>query len=320
MTPECLTEAEWAAALTTLSAFPFFATPRFLHAWTRHHEPRARPRAWRLRAAGGAWRLAVGVEVPTSRYGTLAWLGTPEGGYCSAGAGEMPPAWLETLVHSLRQVRTDHVELVLGPEERAPDPMRAGTKIERRDTWIVDLSDGSLAWEARLDKRVRRQLRLCEAEGLRTARLGVEALDEFFDLYGRALSENPSRRVAYSRAFIADLLIDDGPGEAAVYLTRRQGQAMAGGVLLQGGRDALAWIGCFDRAHAHLHANLHRHATVIRDLAAAGATAYNLGAAAGLLEVARFKQKLGAVPHDWHRINWRNPTLARLRTLLGRGP
>lgn len=320
MTLESLTEAEWAAALAGLPAYPFFATPRFLNAWARQHEPRAQPRAWRMSAPDGAWRLLAGVEVPTSHYGTRAWLGTPEGGYGSAGVGEMPADWLGTALHALRRLRTDQLELVLGPAERAPDPPPEAAEVEHQATWVVDLSGGAQAWEARLDKRVRRQLRQCESAGLATTRHGAEALDEFFALYDRALSENPSRRVAYSRAFIAELLAGDGPGEAALYLTRHQGQAVAAGLLLQGGHDALAWIGCFDRAQAALQANLHRHATVIRALAAAGATAYNLGAAPGLPEVARFKQKLGAQAQPWRRLNWRNPTLARLRALLGRGP
>lgn len=316
---EALSEAEWSAALAELPAFPFFASPRFLRAWARHHEPRSRLCAWRMRAPTGAWRVVAGVEVPTSRYGTQAWLGTPESGYCSAGVGEMPTTWLDTMVQSVPQLRTDHVELVLGPDERAPDPAHTRVEVEHHDTWVVDLSGGPQAWEARLDKRVRRQLRLCGAEGLRTTRHGTDALDEFFALYERALSENPSRRAAYSSAFIADLLVGDGPGDAAIYLTRHQGQAVAGGLLLNGGRDALAWIGCFDRAQAQLQANLHRHATVIRDLAAAGCTAYNLGAAPGLPAVARFKQKLAAEARDWRRITWHNPALMRLRALLGRG-
>lgn len=315
---EPLTETEWSAALAELPAFSFFVTPRFLRAWARHYEPRARPRAWRVRASTGAWRLVAGVEAPTSRYGTKAWLGTPESGYCSAGVGEMPPAWLDLMLRSLQTVRTDHVELVLGPDEFAADPTDAGAEVEHQDTWVVDLSGGPQAWEARLDKRVRRQLRICDAEGLLTSRHTVDALDEFFDLYERALAENASRRIAYSRGFIADLLIGDDPGAAAIYLTRHQGQAVAGGLLLQGGYDALAWIGCFDRARAHLQANLHRHATVIRDLAATGCKVYNLGAAPGLPEVARFKQKLAAEARDWRRIAWRNATLMRLRALVGR--
>lgn len=318
LTIEALTTGEWSRSLASLSTYSFFATPRFLQAWVRHHQPRATPRAWRVRGADGAWRLLAVAELPASRFGTVTLLGTPEGGHCSAGVGDMPHGWLGTLMQSLRSARTEHIELVLGPLESAPDALQCGAEVEFLETWQLDLAGGPQAWEAGLDKRVRRQLRLCEREGVQTTRHGVEALAEIFSLYARALSENPARRVAYSKAFLGELLTGDGPGQAALYLTRHEGQAIAGGMLLQGGHGGLAWIGCFDRAKAQLHGNLHRHSTVIRDLAAAGDTVYDLGAAPGLPEVVSFKQKLGATARPYWRIVWRNPVLLRLRAVLGR--
>lgn len=320
MKVEQLSQAEWIAALETLPGYPFFATPRYLGAWARHHVPTAHLRAWRIAAPDGAWRLAATVQVPTSRFGTVACIGAPDGGYGIAGQGPMPADWLVRLLTDMRGARTDRIELVIGPDEPLAPKLPAGIDAGREDAWVVDLSGGAQHWlERRIDKRVRRQLRISESEGLTTTRHGLDGLDEFHALYSRSLPEGPVQRLSYGRAFLSDLFTGDGPGVATIYLTRHGGQVVAGGLLLRGGRQALAWIGCFDRSAATLQPNLHRHWTALRELCDAGCAAYNLGAAPGLPDVARFKQKLGAEPRPYLCVAWRNTMLNRLRTWLGRG-
>jgi hypothetical protein len=245
-------------------------------------------------------------------------VGAPEGGYATAGFGEMEPDWVIRLMRSLQSYRTDRIELVVGPGERGAIDASGGVDVAHNEAWVVDLTGGIERWLAnQVDKRVRRQLRICESEGVETTRHGIEGLDEFYDLYKIAVSDNPRRRV-YQKAFIGDLLTSDGPGEVALYVTRHRGRPIAAGVLLRGGGDALAWIGCFDRAASHLHGNLHRHFAVIRDLVATGAVTYNLGAAPALPEVARFKRKLGATAIPYSIATWRNPLFTRIRRTIGR--
>jgi hypothetical protein len=313
-----LSRDEWSRALESLPSYPFFCSPRYLDAWVHHHVPSARTRAFCVREHAEAWRLIALVEWQTSRFGTVALMATPEGGYGTAGVGRMRANWPNQAVLSLQHLRTDHVELVLQPGEDHALRANGAANIRYEAAWIIDLADGAQGWlERQVDKRVRRQLRICEAEGVETIRHGVDGLDDFYPLYVRSLGRDPGRR-PFSKAFISDLLIDGRPGRASIYITRHRGRAIAAGMLLRGGADALAWIGCFDRTMAHLHGNLHRHYTVIRDLSTEGVAAYNLGAAPNLPEVARFKQKLGATARPYGVVTWGNPTLARLRRILCR--
>ena len=316
MKMRALTYDEWSRSLEALPSYPFFCSPRYLDAWVRHHAPRARVRAFSFHENADAWRLVALVESGTSRFGTVALTATPEGGYGTAGVGRMHAGWAERAVLSLKHYRTDRIEFVLAPGEHAP-PSNGALEVSELAAWIIDLAGGAQDWLERVDKRVRRQLRICEDQGVETARQGIDGLDDFYELYARSLRQD-SARVPYRKEFLADLVTARHPGQACIYLTRQRSRAIAAGILLRGGGDALAWIGCFDKATAHLHGNLHRHYTVIRDLAAEGVRAYNLGAAPNLPEVARFKQKLGAMPHAYRVVSWRNPVLTRMRTLFRR--
>ena len=203
----------------------------------------------------------------------------------------MRAGWVERAVRELRRYRTDSIELVLGPAEHPAPSATGALKVRDREAWIIDLGGGVQRWrDCQVNKRVRRQLRICEDEGVSTTRHGIDGLDALYDLYERAVRQN-TNRAHYRKEFLADLMTALSPGEAIIYLTHHQDRTIAGGILLRGDRDALAWIGCFDKAIAHLHGNLHRHYTVIRDLEADGVVGYNLGAAPNLPEVTRFKQK-----------------------------
>jgi CelD/BcsL family acetyltransferase involved in cellulose biosynthesis len=315
-----LTHDEWARSLEVLPAYPFFCAPGYLNAWVRHHAPRARTRAFSFREDNDAWRILALVETRSSRFGTVALAAAPEGGYGTAGPGSMRIGWVERAVRELRRYHTDRIELVLGPNEYAASPADGSFKVHDRAAWIIDLCGGAQSWLARqVDKRVRRQLHICEEEGVATTRHGIDGLDDFYDLYQRAVRQS-ANRARYRKEFLADLVTAPSPGRAIIYLTRHRDRTIAAGVLLRGGRDALAWIGCFDKSAAHLHGNLHRHYTVIRDLEAEGVVAYNLGAAPNLPEVARFKQKLGATPQPYTVVTWHNPILSRMRRLMRRAP
>ena len=321
MRAELLDEAEWVRALESLPGYSFFATPRFVNAWIRHFAARGRPVAARIEDGVRGWRLVAFVEVPVSRFGTRALVGSPDGGYGIAGTGTVSNEYFRDLCSFLGTTRIESIELTVGPDFGQIDTPGDAVKYEstHEDAWVIDIAQGfDHWWEQQLDKRVRRQIRRSEDEGVRTTRHGVEALDAFFALYVTALQSNPSRTRAYPKAFLRDLMCAEGPGNASIYLTWHGEEAIAGGFLLRGGIDALAWIGAMDRRHALLHGNANRHVSVIRELAASGATSYNLGAAPGLPDVAAFKRKLGAQPRRYQTLTWRNRLWSRLRALHAR--
>jgi hypothetical protein len=314
MLVEPLSRAEWTSSLARLPGYAPFVSPHFLDSWAREHRTGTRPRPWRITDRSGAWRLAVLAELSTSRFGTRALI-APEGGYATAGTGPMPARWLHTLLCSIRSMSTDNVELVLDPQDVVGPGDAPGLQVAHEQAWIIDLRVGAEVWlREALDRRTRRQLALAESNGVVTQRCGAEGLDDFETLYRRELRATPAR-ATYSTRFLRNLL---DSGLATLYISRHEGRPIAGGLLLQGGNQALAWIGCFDREQAHLHGNLHRHSVVIRDLCAEGVASYNLGAAPGLPGVACFKRKLGAVPHPYVTVAWRNPWLHGLRRALGR--
>jgi hypothetical protein len=315
MRVEALSRSEWMASLDRLTGYAPFVSPRFMDSWALEHETATQPRPWRITDRSGAWRLVVLVELSTSRFGTRSLI-APEGGYTVAGEGRMPGQWPQSLLRCVRTIATDNVELIIPPQDEFDASGVSELVIRQEHAWIIDLSAGAEAWlRGTLDRRTRRQLALAEAHGVVTRRCGIEGLDDFEMLYRRELALNSARR-AYPARFLRALLDN---GLAALYLSSHGGRPIAAGFLLQAGNQALAWIGCFDRAYAHLHANLHRHCAVIHDLCAAGVNAYNLGAAPGLPAVANFKRKLGALPHPYATVAWRNPWLGRLRRMLGRG-
>ncbi|MCC6198195.1 MAG: GNAT family N-acetyltransferase [Burkholderiales bacterium] len=310
-------QAGWQRALESLPAYSFFATPRFVNAWIRHFDPTARARVARIRHAGGGWRLAAFVESRISRLGTLALVGVPDGGYGVVGAGPMPPEWLAAMCSVLGTSRVETIELTIGPGLQEGEPR--GVWHAEQTAWMIDTHEGFDAWwNGCLDKRVRRQITRSEEEGVRTRACGVEGLDAFFAMYEQSLRANPKRTHSYPKAFLRDLIDGRGPGEASLYLTYRGDCVIAGGLLLRGGSEALAWIGAMDRSQGAVYGNENRHTSVLRDLVASGARRYNLGAAPALPEVAAFKRKLGAQPVPYHIVRWQSPLWARLRTWQGR--
>lgn len=324
MEAEALSRAQWCDALELLPSYPFFVTPRYMDAWIEHHSPGARAWAMRVSAGPTSWRLVAILEAPTSRFGTTARIAAPAGGYGVAGVGDMPSGWGAVLMRALRSYAIDRIELTLPPDETLTAFGAVSADLVTQDAWILELrgADGMSKWsEDRLEKRARRQLRRSEDDGVCTTRHGIEALEEFHRLYRLAQSqgiEGGARASYYSLSFLRDLVCGDGPGAASIYLTRRAGILLAGGLLLRGGSHAFAWIGCMDRSLARHCGNLHRHCAVAKDLCAAGAKEYNLGAAPGLVNVARFKQRLGARPMQYHAVIWRNMLLHRARGFLGR--
>jgi hypothetical protein len=310
-----LDQRAWVDALEAAHRYSFFVTPRYLRTWAHHFADDAPTRAIKIVApAGLGWRLIAFVDLPSSRrLRTRRLVAAPEGGYGVAGVGAMPENWLQDVLQQLTTLRNESVEITTSPVLWDESTMTNAIARDDQEAWVIDLGLGADAWIASLDKRVRRQLRISEERGVHTQRSTVDDLDVFYQLYRGAVDNDPERNVLYSKSFLADLMRESGPGDAALYLARFQGEIIAGGFLLHGKAEALAWIGAMDRRFGALHANVNRHVAVARDLVDAGVTAYNLGAAPGLPEVAEFKRRLGATAQPYATLVAYNPLWTRLR-------
>lgn len=314
MVVDFLDESAWTRALASLPAYSFFATPRYINTCSRHLVHHAQPRVARVVDTNGSWLLAAFMQCRTSRLGMQVLIGAPHGGYAIAGEGRVREGWLDALRSALASPRVENIELTIGPDVILDMPAGRRFAVTSEDAWVIELKSGLDGWlESQLDKRVRRQLRKSEADGVHTVACGAERLDDFYALYERAMELGSKRSRRYPKAFLMDLLCADGPGRASLYLTYHKQRLIAGGFLVRGGTDALAWIGAMDRDCATLHGNANRHHAVIRDQIALGATSYNLGAAPGLPHVADFKRKLGAQPRRYHTVVWRNRFWSSIR-------
>lgn len=316
-----LDETEWQDHLSDFGSYSYFVSPSYAAAWARHVGTHARARPY-LVESNGTRLVAVFVErIISRRFGLRSLTGVPEGGYAIAGAtmpGEMP--WLESILREVRSPRLEYLSLVTDPllDVKANMNGVAGLSSRVGEAFILEISDGYEAWLSKADRRVRGKLRKSQQDGLCTRRHGADALDTFYALYQKAFAQTEGRKLIYPKPFLNELLSAPGEAHARLYMTWFEGRPVAGGILLAGRKQALAWIGALDRDYAHLAANENRHAQVIRELSAEGFDTYNLGAAPGLPDVARFKQKLGAAPRRYCILDWHNPLISRARRILRR--
>ena len=312
-----LDEKEWIDTLCGASKYSFFATPRYLNAWARHFSEDGHPRAIKVISSEGNWRLIAFIELTCSkRLRTRRIVAAPEGGYGVVGVGLMPSNWIELACKKLLTIKVEQIQITTSPN--IPDATLETKRFEEHQehAWIIDLREGLDTWvNSKLDKRARRQVKKSQNDGVVTQRHGIEGLNAFYSLYENAVQANPDRAIQYPKDFLRDLMCANGPGNASLYLTYFEEHVIAGGFLVRGGLDALAWIGAMDRNYASLNANVNRHLTVARDLVELGADSYNLGAAPGLPDIAEFKRKLGAEPRLYSTIVAEHPIWKRLRNL-----
>jgi hypothetical protein len=119
-------------------------------------------------------------------------VGAPEGGYATAGVGEMPPDWPQFVMRRLCRPWTEAVELTLEPGTSAAAPLQS-LRQRPMQAWMIDISRGLAHWlDHQIDRRVRRQVRISEDQGVATSSYGSDGLDCFLDLYGRALERKRS--------------------------------------------------------------------------------------------------------------------------------
>jgi hypothetical protein len=201
-----------------------------------------------------------------------------------------------------------------GLDRPAGPPLEVGTvaqiagETRVSETDVVDLTEGASAAYRRLDRKTRESVAASVDRGLRCAE-EPEALDEIYALYGiqaRGWRGHRMKPVTMLRRLLA------GETPAARLFTVRDSRGLLSGALaLVGEHEWLMWW-------SGSHPDSRRHQAfatlawcMIESAARAGATRFNLGASAGLENVASFKKAMGArslpVPIRWIGADYASP-------------
>lgn len=249
----------------------------------------------------GDGALIGGAPVVMERRFALEWLRAMP--YTLPGAPLARPAahpLVDRLVADALDARARDARIVGGewvlfrPEGPAVDPgtiaqLAGETRVSETD--VVDLSEGAAAAYRRLQRRTRESIAAAIARGLRCAE-DPDALDEIYAFYAaqaRAWSGHRLKPVSLLRR----LLAGDAPA-ARLFTVRDDRGLLSGAAALVGEHEWLLW---WSGSHPDARPR-HGFATLvwsmIESAARDGAKRFNLGASAGLENVASFKKAMGA--------------------------
>jgi hypothetical protein len=180
-----------------------------------------------------------------------------------------------------------------------------------RRAHVLDLAGGpDVVWNERFASSARRAVRKAEANGVEARRGGLELLSDFrglFELSVRRWAEmqHEPLQLAKLRAFRRDPpakflhVAEAMPHRLRVWIAYHDGAPVAGLIVLLGS-NASYTRGAMDKDRAgSLRANELLHWSAIREACAAGCRHYHLGETGASEALARFKEKLGAVPTDY---------------------
>lgn len=170
-------------------------------------------------------------------------------------------------------------------------PPAAG-EVEELETHVLDLSPGFDAlWETSFTAKTRNVCRKAEREGVEVALADASEANEYRALYERASRSWGYDEPPYPRPLFGALLTT---ANAELWLARRDGQTIAGALLLRGSHDLFYWSGAMDRDYAHVAPGNAVLRTVIESACERGIGYLDFGASAGLPRVEAFKRSFGA--------------------------
>jgi len=171
-------------------------------------------------------------------------------------------------------------ELTEGEEAGASDPVpeplarplrKPPADVQPPDTVIVSLDDDETLL-ARMHKKTRYNIRLAEKKGVVVEKSGVEALDEWYQLY-RETAERDKISI-HSRAYYQDLF-DHAP-HLTLWLARFEEKLLAGNIVLVHGSQSVYLYGASSNEHRNLMAPYALQWAAMRDCREHGATEYDL--------------------------------------------
>jgi len=165
---------------------------------------------------------------------------------------------------------------------------------------VVDLARGYGAAAARYSSSNQRLIRQASDRGVRVEVMpDAQHLGAFYAMHMRTVARHGARPL--SRAFFDAVFASLVPaGSATFYLARREGEVVAGNLVLRHNDRSYDWMWVYDDRQLHLRATNLMIDCAIRDEAERGARLLNLGASPNdRLGSVRFKRSFGATPFDY---------------------
>lgn len=243
------------------------------------------PLMWRRK---GPLRLAE--SMPYGTYGGFVIVDGAPAGTAAELAGACRRALSEASIASLSLVDV---------ESRASGLLDAGGAVTE-EALIVPLEHGYEEARAGFKPSLRNKIRKAEKAGVTVRRAEGESDFETYHSMLAAMHNDWGTRLPFGAAFFHAL--SDAPRDfVQMWLAVHEGEIVAGDLNFSYGGTVMNW-GNVSRPEARRLATnslLHDHA--IREAAASGARAYNLGSSAGLPGVAAFKQAFGAAKTQYRR-------------------
>jgi hypothetical protein len=304
-----LTPQEWRAFDACHAAPTFFARP----AWALSLEQAF----YGLRAEPTLFRLPEGEALfPLMRSGRrfVSVEAMPLGTYtvplCPDGE-PADPALAEAIVHEVIGSSSADFSCTLWPLAGYNDVN--GCDRTPHQTSVIDLRNGAEAALSRFKGVARRMAGQAVRKGVTCAREPGAV-----DLYYGLLEESARRwglQAPHLPRRIFEALSALGGDDVEIWIARYRGEAIAGGVLLYGAREAFFWSAAMRAQYADLRPSNLLNLEMIKAAAERGVHWYNLGASEGLGGVARFKESLGAELVDYATLSWRSSLYRRYQRL-----
>jgi serine/alanine adding enzyme len=221
---------------------------------------------------------AFAVSLPFVNYGGVV-----------ADDTETAAALVHEAVRWARRERLSHVELRHLLPKAAPWP----AKRHKVAMWLSVGSNEAVAW-ARLDRKVRNQVRKAQKAGLRTEVGGPELIDAFYQVFATNMRDLGTP--VYGRGFF-EAILRSFPDSARVFVVSLGQTPVAAAVTIRW-RDTVEvpWASSL-RAHNDKAPNMLLYWTMLKAAMAQGAARFDFGRSTPDEGTFHFKRQWGAEPH-----------------------
>lgn len=214
-----------------------------------------------------------------------------EGGLCADDEAARAALWNAALDVARRQ-RAGAVEL----RQRAASGLPLSSLGSKVTVMLPLASDPDVMWK-RLDAKVRNQVRKAMSSGLTPSWCGIEALDDFYEVFAQNMRDLGSP--VHGRRFFAAIL-EEFSGTARLLIVRDGSRAVAGGVCITFRDTVLVpWASSLRQWRSRCPSNL-LYWEVIRAASEKGLTWLDFGRSSPGSGTYRFKMQWGGVAERLH--------------------
>ena len=214
-----------------------------------------------------------------------------EGGLCADGEAARAALW-EAALDTARRERAGAVEL----RQRTPSGLPLSPLGSKVTVMLPLGSDPEVMWK-RLDAKVRNQVRKAMSSGLAPSWCGIEALDDFYDVFAHNMRDLGSP--VHGRRFFAAIL-EEFAGAARLLIVRDGSRAVAGGVCIVFRDTVLVpWASSLRQWRSRCPSNL-LYWEVIRSACEKGLRWLDFGRSSPGSGTHRFKMQWGGVEQRLH--------------------